>query len=488
MNAISKVFSSTPLHLVDTVEDIFVGGRDKFPLLALAFGETKKIAIIGWGSQGPAQAQNFRDSLYAAGVRARVVVGLRADSPSFAEAAKADFTKDNGSAGEMYSVIRDADVVIALMADAGLAGEYQNIQAAMKRGAALCLSHGFLVGHMKNVGVSFRKDIDVVGVCPKGMGASVRKLYLQGVNDNGAGINASYAIEQDYTGRALEIALGWAVAIGSPYIFPTTLTKEYCSDIFGERGILLGAPWGIAEALYSVRVAGGMLPVDAFASSAMSITGPISEAISDGGLLEVAARLAQKSGDAERFYKALHTTYKAALPILEQIYNEVATGREIAAVVDDTARLKTYPWTKVAGSQMWRTGEVARKGNVEAPLDATTSGVYLGVMLAQIDVLRKNGHGWSEICNESIIECVDSLNPYMHARGVDYMIDNCSTTARLGARKWGPIFRQMVESDVLPVVDDAPSIDVRKWFESHPVHIALAECMKLRPKVRIAVD
>jgi len=143
--------------------------------------------------------------------------------------------------------------------------------------------------------------------------------------------------------------------------------------------------------------------------------------------------------------------------------------------------------SKVDCAVMWHTGETARKGNIDVRIEPPTAGIYLGVMMAQIDVLQRNGHGWSEICNETIIEAVDSLNPYMAARGVDYMIDNCSTTARLGARKWGPRFAQMVSGDVVPnATKDVPA-DFRRWYLEHPVHQALAECMKLRPPVNIFV-
>src|SRR5260370_39983661 len=146
---------------------------------------------------------------------------------------------------------------------------------------------------MKNEGAEFRHEINVVGVCPKGMGPSVRRLFEQGRDINGAGINSSYAIEQDYTGTAHNIALGWAVAIGSPYVFETTLEMEYRSDIFGERGVLLGAVWGILEALFSnFMLEGNATRGDAFARSALSLTGPISRAISDGGLLGVSKSLA----------------------------------------------------------------------------------------------------------------------------------------------------------------------------------------------------
>lgn len=479
------VFKTIPLRLAGTTEEVVVGGRDKFPLLPVALAGVKTIGVIGWGSQGPAQAQNLRDAL--AGTRIVVKVGLRAGSSSFAKALACGFDQKNGTAGEMYAVIGEADLVLLLTADAAQAEDFRKIQAAMKPASTLGLSHGFLVGHMKNERAEFRRDINVVGVCPKGMGPSVRRLFEQGKEVNGAGINSSYAIHQDCTGTARNIALGWAVAIGSPYVFETTLEMEYRSDIFGERGVLLGAVWGILEALFSnFMLDGNATRGDAFARSALSLTGPISKAISDGGLLGVVKSLAGDQDSA--FYHNLNATYTAAKPILIEIYNEVASGREIGSVIDATNRIATYPMSKVDGAVMWRTGETARRGNVEVAVEPSTAGIYLGIMMAQIDVLKQNGHGWSEICNETIIEAVDSLNPYMAARGVDYMIDNCSTTARLGARKWGPRFAQMVSGDVVPRREKELPGDFRAWFLSHPVHQALSECMKLRPPVNISVQ
>src|SRR5215471_5513890 len=479
------VFKTIPLRLAGTTEEVVVGGRDKFPLLPVALAGVKTIGVIGWGSQGPAQAQNLRDALAGTGIV--VKVGLRAGSSSFAKALACGFDQKNGTAGEMYAVIGEADLVLLLTADAAQAEDFRKIQAAMKPASTLGLSHGFLVGHMKNERAEFRRDINVVGVCPKGMGPSVRRLFEQGKEVNGAGINSSYAIHQDCTGTARNIALGWAVAIGSPYVFETTLEMEYRSDIFGERGVLLGAVWGSLEGLFSnFMFEQNATRGDAFAKSALSLTGPISQAISDGGLLGVASALAGTQDSA--FYRAMQASYAAATPILAEIYNEVASGREIGSVIDSTARLEAYPMSKVDGAAMWRAGETARQGNIEVAIEPATAGIYLGVMMAQIDVLQRNGHGWSEICNETIIEAVDSLNPYMAARGVDYMIDNCSTTARLGARKWGPRFAQMVSGDVVPnAAKDVPA-DFRQWFQHHPVHQALKECMVLRPPVSISVQ
>ena len=81
----------------------------------------------------------------------------------------------------------------------------------------------------------------------------------------------------------------------------------------------------------------------------------------------------------------------------------------------------------------------ARSG--DPAVNPVTAGLYCAVMMAQIDLLIEKGHCLSEVCNESVIEAVDSLNPYMHFKGVAYMVDNCSTTARLGSRKWAPTFR-----------------------------------------------
>ncbi len=281
LNFTTQVFEKEKIHLADTDEYIVRGGRHLFPLLPEAFTGIQQIGVIGWSSQGPAQAQNLRDSLAGTGIK--VKVGLREGSSSFASAEKVGFTRENGTLGEMYSVISESDLVLLLIADAAQAEQYQRIFAAIRPGATLGLSHGFLLGHLKNIGASFPENINVIAVCPKGMGPSVRRLYEQGRDQNGAGINASFAVEQDVNGRATDYALAWAVAIGAPFTFQTTLESEYRSDIFGERGILLGAVHGIVEVLYRWFVRHGHTPEEAFLYSVESITGPISKTISRHG-------------------------------------------------------------------------------------------------------------------------------------------------------------------------------------------------------------
>jgi len=386
-------------------------------------------------------------------------------------------------------VIAESDLVLLLIADAAQAQEYERIFAALRPGATLGLSHGFLLGHLKNVGAQFPANINVIGVCPKGMGPSVRRLYEQGADIDGAGINSSFAIQQDVTGRATDYALGWALALGSPFAFQTTLESEYKSDIFGERGILLGAVHGIVECLYRWFEHGGHSQEDAFINSVESITGPISRMISRHGLVAVYESL----HDAEKatFRQAYSAAYGPALDILMEIYDEVSSGNEIRSVVMAGARHARYPMGKIDGTEMWQVGERVRaeRDTFTAPIHPVTAGVYIATMMAQVDLLKEKGHPYSEIANESIIEAVDSLNPYMHFKGVAYMVDNCSTTARLGSRKWAPRFDYNLSQQALVAIDRDTPADEQRFaaFLNNDIHQALAECAKLRPPVDIAI-
>ncbi len=484
----SKVFQVDEIELEGHTEQIVKGGRHLLPLLPKAFEGVGQVGVIGWGSQGPAQAQNLRDSLAGTGIR--VKVGLRAGSNSMAAARRAGFTEDSGTLGEMFGVVRESDLVLLLISDAAQAELYPTLFEALRSGATLGLSHGFLLGHMRNVGAKFPANVNVVGMCPKGMGPSVRRLYVQGKELNGAGINASFAVQQDVDGRATDIALGWSIAVGSPYTFQTTLESEYKSDAFGERGILLGAVHGLIEALFRRYLSQGMHRDDAFLHSSESITGPISSMISKHGILAVYESLdAQSKAVFEHAYSA---AYPASREILEEIYDEVASGNEIRSVILAGARLKRRPMGTIDQTETWRVGAHVRKkrGQTKTPVNPFTAGVYIATMMAQIDVLLEKGHPYSEVANESVIECVDSLNPYMHARGVSYMIDNCSTTARLGARKWAPRFDYNITQQAFVDIDDKKAVTVAliSAFKKHVAHEILAQCAKLRPSVDICVE
>ena len=485
----SNVFETEVITLADTREMIVRGGRNKFPLLARAFDGIRQIGVIGWGSQGPAQAQNLRDSLEHTDIR--VKIGLRSGSSSMASAREAGFTEENGTLGEMYEVVAESDMVLLLISDAAQIDHYEKVFASMKDGATLGLSHGFLLGHLESIGKYFPQNINVVGVCPKGMGPSVRNLYVQGKEVNGAGINTSFAVEQDIDGKATDQALGWAVAVGAPYVFMTTLGSEYRSDIFGERGILLGAVHGIVEALYRRFVMQeGMAAEQAFTDSVENITGPLSHTISRDGILAVYEQL--DVAGKKIFEKIYSHAYRPAFDILMEIYDEVSSGNEIRSVYLAGKRFVRFPMGKIDGTSMWQVGEKVRatRSGAMPKVNPFTAGLYCAVMMAQIDLLIENGHCLSEVANESVIEAVDSLNPYMHFKGVAFMVDNCSTTARLGSRKWAPRFDYNIVQQAFVDYDADRPVNEKliEALKSHKIHSALAVCATMRPSVDISLS
>ena len=483
----SKVFTKDVITVADGTEAVVKGGRDLFSLVHDVFQHTNQIGVIGWGSQGPAQAQNLRDTLEGSAVK--VKIGLREGSTSRDEAEKAGFNQEDGTLGEMMEVVAESDIVLLLISDAAQTELYPQIFSAIKPGATLGLSHGFLLGHLTSVGDSFPDNINVIAVCPKGMGPSVRRLYVQGEKVNGAGINSSFAIHQDIDGKATDFAIAWAIALGSPYCFQTTLESEYKSDIFGERGILLGAVHGIVESLYQRYKNEGMSAEAAFENTAESVTGPISRIISKEGILAVYNHL-DSSGKA-KFEAAYIAAYTPGKEILQEIYDDVACGNEIRSVVNASGRYDRFPMGQIDGTEMWVIGKGVRDNRKEEtiPLNPTTAGIYCATMMAQIDVLLEAGHPYSEIVNESVIECVDSLNPYMHFNGISYMIDNCSNTARLGARKWAPRFDYIIKQQAFTALDGNQPLDWKlvENFKTHPIHTVLSVVGEMRPSVDISL-
>ncbi len=465
-------------------EAVVRGGRHLFDRLPEALSGVSRVGVIGWGSQGAAQARNLRDSLSGGGIQ--VSVGLRKGSASTDAARRFGFSEADGSLAEMFDVIRRCELVVLLISDAAQAQLHTRIFDALRPGTTLALSHGFLGAYLDGIGGAFPEDVDVIAVCPKGMGPSVRRLYEQG-----SGINCSVAIEQNVTGRAGERALAWAVALGAPWCFGTTLESEARSDIFGERGILIGGLHGMVEALYRWHLVGGDSPEAAFIAASECITGPISEMISRAGPLGLYEALEPKQ--RHRFELAYALAYGPLRAILAEIYDEVALGNEIRSVIAAHGRLDAHPLSNVEGSAMWQVAarvRAERADEAPAAIDATSAGIYCAGMLAQVDELIEHGHPCSEVVNESIIEAVDSLNPYMHAKGVAHMVDGCSMTARLGARRWAPRFDYALSQQVLPWLCEnvTPDRSLVERFLAHPIHQSFSACAALRPPGSIRVD
>ncbi|MFC4951147.1 ketol-acid reductoisomerase [Pseudonocardia sp. GCM10023141] len=481
----SAVFPVEEMSVPGGTETILRGGRNLFPQLPAAFAGVRRIGVIGWGPQGRAQACNLRDSL--AGTDITVAVGLRPGSSSLADARREGFREQDGTLGDWLTVAAESDLLILLIADAALAAQHEEIFAVLKPGATIGLSHGFLLGHLRATGGAFPEGHGVIAVCPKGMGDSVRRLYLQGAEINGAGINSSFAVHADPDGHGVDRALAWSVALGSPYTFRTTLESEYRSDIVGERAILLGAVHGIVESLFRHFRLAGDDAVLAYERSCENVTGPIARTISRDGLPAVRELL--DAAGREAFDRSYSATYRPARDLVAEIYDEVADGTEIRSVILAEQRLTSRPMTEIGGSAMWAAADEvhARRGGRTLATDPLTAGVFVATMMAQVDELAERGHPWSEIVNESIIEAVDSLLPYMHARNVAFMVDNCSRTARLGTRRWGPRFQAAYEQIALPASGRPADTALTAAFAASPVHEALAAAAKLRPSVDISV-
>lgn len=205
----------------------------------------------------------------------------------------------------------------------------------------------------------------------------------------------------------------------------------------------------------------GQSEESAFINSVETITGPITKIISSKGGMTAVYNSLSEEGKKE-FEKAYSASFGPAKDICLEIYEDVACGNEIRSVINAVSRFDRFPMGKIDQTPMWKVGQEVRKKRQEdkIPINPFTAGVYVATMMATVDVLREKGHPYSEICNESIIEAVDSLNPYMHARGVAFMVDNCSYTARLGSRKWAPRWGQTKDEPL-----DSLALDVF-WFDS----------------------
>ncbi|MBI3466262.1 MAG: ketol-acid reductoisomerase, partial [Planctomycetes bacterium] len=196
------------------------------------------VAVIGYGVQGRGQSLNMRDN----GVR--VIVGLRPGGRSW-DLAQQDGWKLGDTLFDLPQAVDRGTIIAYLLSDAGQKEQWPTIKPHLKEGDALYFSHGFSIVYRDQTGIIPPRNADVFLVAPKGSGTTVRRHFLEG-----KGINASYAIHQDFTGRVLERCLATGTAIGSGYMFETTFEKEVYSDLTGERGVLMGAIYGLWLAQY----------------------------------------------------------------------------------------------------------------------------------------------------------------------------------------------------------------------------------------------
>ena len=447
--------TSQNIVLHDKEETVYIKNNDSnnFFKSSLEKSNIENIGIIGWGSQGSAQAMNLRDTINKLNLNIPIKIGLRKNSNSIKDAKNIGFEVDT-----IENVLSSSDLNLMLISDDAQSKNYKKYFKCIKPGSTLGFSHGFLLGHLNNINADFPKENNIIMVAPKGMGLTVRSEYL-----NGNGINSSIGVYNDVDSNAKNLALAWAFGIGSPQIFETTMEKEYISDIFGERAILLGGLHGIVEYLYKHfnEIYNNEF---SFNASVVYLVNDLSKEISNNGFLKLYNKMNKK--DQEYFNTYYSKSYAISKLLYEEIYDEVSSGNEIRSVNLNSNR----KISNISGSPMWTRNKYLKKDT--SLLDSSTktliSAIYIGSMMAQVDILSNKGHSYSEIVNESIIEAVDSLNPYMLNYGISNMIDNCSITARLGARKWAPrleaILNQNIDNKKFTL-----NIDV-KPFNKHKIH------------------
>jgi len=334
------------------LEDVVT--REEFTLAkAREVLKNETIAIIGYGVQGPAQALNMRDN----GVN--VIIG---QAPEF----KADWdkaVKDGFVPGKTLFPVEEAakkgTIIMYLVSDAAQRILWPSIKPCLKKGDALYFSHGFSITYKKHTDVVPPADVDVILVAPKGSGTSVRRNFLAGT-----GINSSYAVFQDATGRAEDRTLAIGIVIGSGYLFPTTFEREVYSDLTGERGVLMGALEGVMEAQYQTLRSHGHTPSEAFNETVEELTQSLIRLVDEKGMDFMYANCSATAQRGALDWKGPFR--EAVLPVFKELYRRVSTGEECVRVLESTGaanykEVLTAELKELGESELWRTGAAVRK-------------------------------------------------------------------------------------------------------------------------------
>lgn len=326
--------------------------REEFPLAkALEVLKDETVAVIGYGVQGPGQSLNMRDN----GVR--VIVGQRKGSASW-ERAVADGWRPGVDLFEIEEALAKGTIIQYLLSDAGQIEVWPTVEKHLTKGKALYFSHGFGITYADRTGIVAPKDVDVILVAPKGSGTSLRRLFLEG-----RGLNSSYAIHQDATGRAFERVVALGIAVGSGYLFETTFRKEVYSDLTGERGTLMGAIQGIFAAQYQVLRDAGHSPSEAFNETVEELTQSLMPLVAENGMDWMYANC---STTAQRGALDWWKPFRdATLPVFKKLYDEVAAGREAQRSIDansqpDYREKLNAELQSLRESEMWQAGATVR--------------------------------------------------------------------------------------------------------------------------------
>lgn len=327
--------------------------REEFPLeKAKEFLKNETIAVIGYGVQGPGQSLNLRDNGF------NVIVGQRKGGKTW-EKAIADGWVPGETLFEIEEACERGTIIQYLLSDAAQIEVWPKIKPYLTAGKALYFSHGFGITYKERTGIIPPADIDVILVAPKGSGTSLRRMFLEG-----RGLNSSFAVFQNATGKARERAIALGIGVGSGYLFETTFKKEVYSDLTGERGTLMGAIQGLLLAQYEVLRENGHSPSEAFNETVEELTQSLGPLFAENGMDWMYANC---STTAQRgaldWMGAFHDASK---PVFEKLYKEVESGNEAQRSIDTNSksdyREKLEEELKeLRESEMWRAGAVVRK-------------------------------------------------------------------------------------------------------------------------------
>lgn len=327
--------------------------REEFPLAkAQEILKDEVIAIIGYGVQGPGQALNLRDNGF------KVIIGQRKNSKTW-DKAVADGWVPGETLFEIEEACQRGTVIQYLLSDAGQITLWPTVKKFLTTGKALYFSHGFGITYKERTGIIPPADVDVILVAPKGSGTSLRRMFLEG-----RGLNSSYAIFQDATGRAWERVVALGIGIGSGYLFETDFKREVYSDLTGERGTLMGAIQGIFAAQYEVLRSNGHSPSEAFNETVEELTQSLMPLVAENGMDWMYANC---STTAQRGALDWWKKFRdASKPVFEELYKEVAAGNEAQRSIDSNSKPDyreklELELKELRESEMWRTGETVRK-------------------------------------------------------------------------------------------------------------------------------
>lgn len=327
--------------------------REEFPLeKAREVLKNEVIAVIGYGVQGPGQALNLKDNGF------NVIIGQRKDSKTW-DKAVADGWVPGKTLFSIEEALEKGTIIQYLLSDAGQIAVWPTVQKYLTPGKALYFSHGFGVTYKERTGIIPPADVDVILVAPKGSGTSLRRMFLEG-----RGLNSSYAIFQDATGKAKERVVALGIGVGSGYLFETTFQREVYSDLTGERGTLMGAIQGIFAAQYEVLRKNGHSPSEAFNETVEELTQSLMPLVAENGMDWMYANC---STTAQRGALDWWKKFRdATLPVFSDLYSEVAKGNEAQRSIDSNSksdyRVKLEEELKeLRESEMWRAGAAVRK-------------------------------------------------------------------------------------------------------------------------------